>query len=77
MTVNKVSSDGTTKQIPNFPAMDSIRCIVNKRPDGGAVVAFKVDPEIMKRHMSRAGQLPLDQYFWENILHRAVTDSVY
>jgi hypothetical protein len=52
-------------------------CAVNVLNDGTGEVTIKVDVDIMKRVRTRAGSVNLAEYFWQQMLWRALTDHVY
>lgn len=52
-------------------------CEVMAMPDQSVIITLRVDAATIKRHRSRANGMDLSRYMWENILHRALVDSVY
>ena len=54
----------------------TINCAVNQLGAEGEVT-FLVEPDIWRRIKSRAGSQNLAEYFWENILKRALMNHVY
>lgn len=60
---------GAPASIPN--------CEVSDLPDGSVIITLHVESHIMKRHRLRAGTMQIERYMWENILNRALVDSVY
>ena len=52
-------------------------CEVSDLPDGSVIITLRVDAHIIKRHRLRANGMEIGRYLWENILHRAMVDSVY
>lgn len=52
-------------------------CEVVDGPNGGLYCTIYIQPDAAKRHKARAGTMDLSRYLWENILKRAITDSVY
>jgi hypothetical protein len=51
-------------------------CSVTEKPEGLSVT-FTIEPSLIKRYKTRAGNMPLERYIWENLLARAVVDHVY
>ena len=76
MTVKKTYSSAATEELP-LPTVPPPACEVVDQPDGSVIITLRVDAQPMKRHRSRAGTMDLSRYMWENILKRAVIDSVY
>ena len=64
-----VSTPVVTAPVPNCEAVDL--------PDGSVIITVHVDPQVIKRHRLRAGGMDINRYMWENVLHRALVDSVY
>ncbi len=52
-------------------------CEVVAQPDGSVIITLCVESQVMKRHRLRAGSMDINRYMWENVLHRALVDSVY
>lgn len=52
-------------------------CEVVDQPDQSVIITLRVESHIMKRHRLRAGTMDINRYMWENILNRALVDSVY
>jgi len=52
-------------------------CMTHERPDGSIVVVFVIDSLTAKRYHSRRGVMDLGRYLWENVIKRAVVDSVW
>ena len=59
------------------PADTSIKCRTVEQPDGGIQVSFLIEPTYAYRIRLRANGMSLERYLWENILKRAIVDSVY
>lgn len=58
---------------PQFPCQVSDETTV----DGSVIITLRVAPDVMKRHKLRANGMDINRYMWENILHRALVDTVY
>ena len=52
-------------------------CEVVSLPDESVIITLQMDAVTMNRHRRRAGTMDLSRYLWENVLHRALVDSVY
>lgn len=52
-------------------------CKVTVHPDGSLDVLLYVPPEQARRLQSRANNVDLAQYLWDNIYRRAVETHVY
>jgi hypothetical protein len=52
-------------------------CEVVELPDGTGVATVLIDANVLARHKRRAGPMDISKYLWENVLHRALVDSVY
>jgi hypothetical protein len=80
MTIKKTYSDRQPngELAPTVPTVPPPACEVADQPDGSVIITLRInDPTAMRRHRSRAGVMDLGKYLWENILKRAVVDSVY
>lgn len=62
---------------PPLPVPIPPNCVVETLPDQSVIITLRVDAATMKRHKSRANGMDLSKYMWDNILHRALVDSVY
>lgn len=65
----------TPRSIDPDSAIDG--CLTHERPDGSVLVVFVVDPQTAKRYQTRRGPIDLGRYLWENIIKRAIVDSVW
>jgi hypothetical protein len=77
--VTKIQPKGTTMvmDVPVAPKSVYPKCYVEDNEDGGLLVQFYVGPIEAKRLKSRAQQMDMARYIYENILFRAVNDHVY
>lgn len=68
---------GAPPPTPAPPAVYPSRCTVKIQDDGSAVVTFKMDADVTRRHQNRAYKLDLGEYLWSNVLRAAIEASVY
>ena len=72
------TNDNDKPDIPVSAPLALIQpCIATEYPDGSLNVQVHVELDIAKRLKSRAGSMDLSRYIWENVLKRALWDSVY
>jgi len=76
MTVKKTYSSAPVEE-PTAPPAPTPVCEVVEQPDQSVIITLRVEAHIARRHKLRAGIMNIDRYYWENILHRALVDSVY
>lgn len=68
---------GALPPTPAPPVTYPVRCSVKLQEDGSAVVTFKMDADVTRRHQNRAYKLDLGEYLWANVLRAAIEASVY
>jgi hypothetical protein len=52
-------------------------CAVEKSPDGGMIVHFRVDVARAARLRTRMGPMDPARYLWENIINRALEAETF
>ena len=60
------------------PYLTPPKCMIwAEQPDGGVQVMFLVEPHIVKRLRTRAGNMDLAMYLWVNVINPALQGHVY
>jgi hypothetical protein len=52
-------------------------CRTKELPDGSLRVEFDIDPDTLKRYMTRANTKHISYYLWENVIYRSIISHVY